>query len=175
VVALTLTKEQDWDITRIIHLFHERGTTPNAPEEIGYRVLRELAKLYRTEMAEFKKRFDFSMQKALASEPCLPHRFSTSKGCGFVFIPLRRKDLPHRHKALLNFTALNKYDQKLDKCVGLTIIAEGDGSWCDVQWCPMAFPWIEDAVLQAVLTERYPFRPVRTSKVERYGLQDLEG
>lgn len=40
-------KEQDWDISRIIHLFHERGTTPNAPEEIGYKVLRELTKLYR--------------------------------------------------------------------------------------------------------------------------------
>lgn len=165
-------KDKNWDISRIIHLFHERQTTPDSPREIGYKVLQELARLYRTEMGEFKTRFDFSMKKALADEPCLPHRFST-KRCGFVFIPLRRNDLPHRHNALVNFTALNKYDQKLDRCIGLTVIAEENGSWCDVQWCPVEFPWKEDPELQTALVERYPFRPVRTRKIERYGLQDL--
>src|SRR5260370_34867207 len=125
-------------------------------------------------MGEFKKRFDFSMKKALADEPCLPHRFSTSKGCGFVFIPLRRKDLAHRHNALINFTALNKYDQKLDRCVGLTVIAEDNGTWCDVQWCPMEFSWKEDRKLQPALSERYPFRPVKSLKIDRYGLLDLK-
>jgi hypothetical protein len=165
-------KNNDWDIARIIHLFHERQTTPNSLQETGYKVLRELAKLYRTEMAEFKKRFDFSMKKALSDELCLPHRFSTSKRCGFVFIPLRRKDLPLRGKLLMNFTVLNKYDQKLDKCIGLTVIAEDNGTWCDVQWCPMEFPWVENSKLQAALQEHYPFRPVTERKIERYGLMD---
>jgi len=165
-------KDKDWDISRIIHLFHERQTTPNSLRETGYKVLQELAKLYRTEMREFKKRFNFSMKKALVDEPCLPHRFSTG-GCGFVFIPLRRKDMPHRGNVLMNFTALTKYDQKLDKCIGLTVIAEGDGSWCDVQWCPMEFPWEENPKLQAALNEHYPFRPVSETKIERYGLLDL--
>ena len=31
------------------------------------------------------------------------------------------------------FTGLNKYDQKLDKCIGLSFNAEGKGTWCDVQ------------------------------------------
>jgi hypothetical protein len=166
-------KDKDWNIARIIHLFHERRTTPDGSQGIHYKVLRELAKLYRTEMAEFKKRFDFSMKKALANEPCLPHRFSTSKGCGFVFIPLRREDLPFRRNALLNLTTLNKYDQKLNKCVGLTVIAEGAGTWCDVQWCPMEFPWEENIKLDAALRECYPFRPVKRRMTERYGLLDV--
>ena len=71
---------------------------------------------------------------------------------------------------MVNFTALNKYDQRLDKCIGLTFIAEGKGSWCDVQWCPLEFPWKENAELQAALDKSYPFRPVKTKIVERYGL-----
>jgi hypothetical protein len=165
-------KNNDWDIARIIHLFHQRQTTPDSLRETSYKVLQELAKLYRTEMAEFKKRFDFSMQKALADELCRPHRFSTSKGCGFVFIPLRRKDLPHRNSLLIKFTALNKYDQKLGKCIGLTFIAEDNGTSCDVQWSPMEFPWEQNFKLHTTLQDHYPFRPVREYKVERYGLLD---
>ena len=99
-------------------------------------------------MAEFKKRFAFSMEKALADEASLPNRFTTSKGCGFVFIPLQRERLVDRENLLMSFTALNKYDQKLNKCVGLTFIAEGKGDWCDVQWCPLVFTWKKDDVLQ---------------------------
>jgi hypothetical protein len=73
---------------------------------------------------------------------------------------------------LINFTALNKYDQKLDKCIGLTVIAEDNGTWCDVQWSPMEFPWEENVKLQAALQEHYPFRPVTERKIERYGLLD---
>jgi hypothetical protein len=164
-------KGKDWDISRIIHLFPERKTTKNPPET-DYTVIKELAKLYRTEMAEFKKRFQFSMQKAVADEFCLPHRFTTSKRCGYVFVPLQRADAHNKRKALVAFTELNKYDQKLDKCVGLSFEAEGEGSWCDVQWCPIEFPWKEDAVLQSLLEKNYPFRPVRTRKTERYGLSD---
>jgi hypothetical protein len=165
-------KNKDWDIARIIHLFFDRQNTPEGSRETGYRVLKQLGKLYRTEMGEFKKRFHFSMQKALADEPCLPHRFTSSRGCGFVFIPLNRKDLRHRRNYLLNFTVLNKYDQKLDRCIGLTFIAEGEGGWCDVQWCTLEFPWKEDSDVKTVLAACYPFRPVKRRVVERYGLSD---
>jgi hypothetical protein len=167
-------KTNDWDISRIIHLFPERRTTPNSSEESGYKVLRELAKLYRTEMAQFRERFDFSMKKALADELSLPNRFSTSKGCGFVFIPLVRKNLSVRGKLLANFTALNKYDQKLEKCIGLSFIAEGSGDWCDVQWFPLESPWEENPTLQAILQKNYPFRPTRERITERYGLDTSE-
>ena len=165
--------KKDWDISKIIHLFADRQNTPQSPQEVRYKVIKELAKLYRTEMAEFKKRFGFSMKEALADTFCGPHRFTTGKGCGFVFIPLKREHLPNRQNVLFNFTALNKYDQRLDKCIGLTIIGEGTGDWCDVQWCPLEFPWKENPALQAALDKSNPFRPVKASIVERYGLSDL--
>lgn len=164
-------QDKDWDIAHMIRVFKKRVNTPGTLPETEYKVLKALAKLYRTEMAEFKKRFRLSMQKALADEPFLPHRFTNSKGHGFVFIPLTREKMPHRRNLLANFTALNKYDQKLDKCLGLSFIAEGEGSWCDVQWHPLEFPWEENATLQAVLD---PFRPVKAARVERYGLRETE-
>jgi len=167
-------KDRDWDISNMIHVFAERRTTPHSSPTVHYKVVKELAKLFRTEMAEFKKRFQFSMKKALADEYCVPHRFTTSKECGFVFIPLQREDLPYRQNASLNFTALNKYDQRLDKCVGLTFTAEGKGSWCDVQWCHLESPWKENGELQAALNENYPFRPVKTKIVERYDLSGFQ-
>jgi hypothetical protein len=112
------------------------------------------------------------MEKALADTSCPPHRFSNSNNYGFVFLPLTRKQLPHRKNLLLNFTALNKYDQKLDKCIGLSFIAEGEGSWCDVQWCPMEFPWHDNPKIQAALDAHYPFRPVKEKRVGRYGIED---
>jgi hypothetical protein len=170
-------QSDDWDISKLIHLFPERQTTPNARKETGYIVLRALAKLYRTDMAQFKQRFRLSMEKAIADESCLPYRFVASNGCGFVFIPLRQEDLSRRERLLEALTELAKYDQKLEKCIGLTFIAEGKGSWCDVQWCPIFSPWKEDATLQNGLDTIKPFSPVKEHRVERYGLcpaQDSE-
>jgi hypothetical protein len=167
-------KGQSWDIARIIHLFQDRVYTTHSSTDGNYKVLRELASLYRTDMAEFKKRFAFSMQKAFADEGCLPHRFSTSRNRGFLFIPLKREDLSHRRNLHVNFTVLNKYDQKLDCCVGLTFIAEELGGWCDVQWFTLESPWEEDALLQEQLDAHYPFRPVKTVVKERYGLLEAK-
>jgi hypothetical protein len=168
-------RQRDWDIAPLINLFLDRKTTNN-PMAADYRVIKELAKLYRTDMAEFRKRWQFSMGKALADEFCQPHRFTASTGCGFVFVPLRREDLPNRRNALLNFTLLNKYDQRLDKCVGLSFIAEGKGSWCDVQWHLREFPWKQDAEVQLLLDKNYPLRPTKERRVERYGLLNaMEG
>jgi len=160
---------KDWDISPIIRLFMDRKNT-RGPKEADYRILKELARLNRAQMAEFRKRWQFSMKKALADEFSVPNRFTASNGCGFVFIPLRRQDLPNRHNALINFTRLNKYDQKLDRCIGLSFIAEGRGDWCDVQWCRMERAWTECPDLDTLLKQNYPFGPMRESRIERYGL-----
>lgn len=164
---------EDWDIARLIHLFPERRTTPIKRRKQGYTVLRELAKLCRTDMAEFKKRFTFNMGKAVADEAFPPNRFTASTGCGFVFIPLQRKYLSRRKGFLVNLAELNKYDLQLDKCIGLTIISEGKDSWCDVQWLPVFFPWKRNAALQKLLDTLKPFRPVKSRRVERYGILNL--
>jgi hypothetical protein len=166
-------KGKSWDISRIIHLFPERRTTPIESEKVGYKVLKELAKLNRRQMAEFKKRFQLSMEKAKADAFCPPKRFGSEGGCGFVFVPLQREDIPYWRNALLNFAGLNKYEQKLDRCIGVAFMAVGDGKSYDAQWCFLDFPWKEDPKLQAALDRSYPFGPVKVKRVERYGLSEM--
>jgi hypothetical protein len=161
---------QKWDISRIIHLFAERRNTPQKSPTDYYGILKELAKLNRTDMDAFKTRFFYSMKMADADNIVLPNRFVASTGCGFVFIPLQRARMGDRHHALEAFTQLNKYDLQLQRCVGLTFVSEGDETWCDVQWCRLDYPWKENAKFAAALKENYPFRPVKTAVVERYGL-----
>jgi hypothetical protein len=168
-------QSENWDIARLIHLFPERRTTPIKKRKQCYDVLRELAKLYRTDMAEFKKRFAFNMDKALKDEAYLPNRFTASTSCGFVFIPRQRRHRPRRKGFLVTLAELNKYDLRLDKCIGLTFIAEEgeEKTWCDVQWLPVFFPWKQNLALQKRLDAMKPFRPVKSRRVERYGLIDL--
>lgn len=171
LVDKLLMQDKDWDIAPIIKRYFERRNTPESPQELAYTVLRALATMYRTEMATFKQRFRLSMGKALSDEAFIAHRFSTSRGYGFVFIPLQRKELPSRLKALRLLTALNKYDQHLDHCIGMAFIADGE-KWCDVRWYPLDAPWQEDPALQAILDDHYPFRPVTEKSVDRYNLSE---
>ena len=165
---------QKWDISRIIHLFAERRNTPQESPTNYYRILKELAKLNRTDMDAFKNRFFHSMKMANADNVVLPNRFVASTGCGFVFIPLQRAQMGDRYHALMAFTQLNKYDLQLQRCVGLTFVSEGNETWCDVQWCRLDYAWEENAKFAAVLKKNYPFRPMKTAVVERYGLLSPE-
>ncbi|MGI0086042.1 MAG: hypothetical protein ACREBQ_13265, partial [Nitrososphaerales archaeon] len=79
---------QEWDISRIIHLFAERRNTPQESPTDYYEILKESAKLNRTDMGMFKQRFALSMKMANADELVAPYRFVASTGCGFLFIPL---------------------------------------------------------------------------------------
>ncbi len=163
-----------WDISRIIHLFAERRNTPQKYPTDYYGILKELAKLNRTDMDAFKTRFFHSMKMANADDIVLPNRFVASTGCGFVFIPLQRARMEDRHHALEAFTQLNKYDLQLQRCIGLTFVSEGNETWCDVQWYRLDYPWEVNAKFAEALKENYPFRPVKTTVVERYRLLSPE-
>ncbi len=121
-------------------------------------------------MAQFKERFKRSMDMANADRVVLPYRFVASTGCGFLFLPLQRSRMAHRIDDLMAFTHLSKYDLKLERCVGLTFVSEGNSTWCDVQWCRIEHPWKEKPEYEEILKTNYPFRPMKQAVVERYGL-----
>jgi hypothetical protein len=166
-------RAEEWDISRIITLFAERRTTSVKSPTDYYRILTELAKMNRTDMRLFKERFKLSMEKATSDEFVAPYRFTASTECGFLFIPLKRSQMGERLKILTALTELNKYDLKLSRCVGLTFVSEGKETWCDVQWCRLEFPWLEDSKITALLKNSYPFRLLTEKRIERYGISDL--
>jgi len=165
--------KNEWDISRIIKLFPDRRTTQDKSPTDYYRIIKDLAKLFRTDMKMFKQRFALSMEKALKHESVRPYRFVASTGCGFIFIPLTKEESSDKHKTLKGLTYLHKYDRHLERCIGLTFIAEEGTGWCDVQWCRLESPWSEDERTRLFIKENQPLRELKTAVVERYGLENV--
>ena len=111
------------------------------------------------------------MEVAEADKNVLPYRFDATTEYGFLFIPLPRSEESHKIEILKTLTALNKYDRRLSRCLGLSFLFDGGTPPCDVRWCRLEYPWVEDARLAALLKEHSYFRPIKESVVERYGLK----
>lgn len=163
-VDQVLHEVESWDMSGILHNFFERIY------ESGnyYAILRELAKLHRNELKLIKERFKLSMDKAIANEFAAPYRVVIPRtGCGFVFIPTEQDLKNVRHRGLENFTLLHKYEQKIDKCIGVCFVGDG-GEWCLVDWCYIEEPWSFDEQIEQSLQRSYPFREVKQHLVPRY-------
>jgi hypothetical protein len=164
-------RDEEWDISGIISMFPDRVTTDNKPTDY-YPIVRELALLKRSELREFKKRFQLSIEKAHANEIVLPYRLAIPRTkCGFVFIPVIKEMLSRRRDGLQNFTLANKYDLRLSKCIGVSIADDKD-SWFTAEWCYIEFPWERDAEMEKMLKDNYPFRDVKQSEFPRYTYKD---
>jgi hypothetical protein len=166
-------RAEEWDMSGIISIFLERITTDNPPTDYYY-IIREIAKLKRNELREFKTRYKFSMDKARANEFTLPYRIASPRtGCGFVFVPLTHDFMERRLQYLQNLTYAHKYDQKLPKCIGVSFAPEEDG-WYSVEWCYIEFPWQDDPELENMLQQSNPFREVRVAELSQYTFGSLE-
>ena len=162
---------QEWDMSGIIRVFSERITTNNPPTDY-YCIVKELAKLQRHELREFKIRFNLSIERAKANELEYPNRIAVlSTKCGFVFVPLTCDFMKYRREALQNFTLLHKYDKKLPKCIGISFAVEDDGYY-DIEWCYMEFPWKHDPNLEYILQQKNPFYEVRPKILPLYNFDN---
>ncbi len=160
----------EWDMSGIIAKFPDRVTTDNGPTEY-YPIVRELSLLKRHELREFKHRFQLALEKARADEFALPYRMVVPRtGCGFIVIPVTKDLLPRRNIGLTNLTLGHKYDQRLSKCIGVTI-ADDVKPWFKVEWCYVEFPWEEDPQMHDWLHSSKPFRDVRSVESPRYSFE----
>jgi hypothetical protein len=166
-------RAEEWDMSGIISVFLERITTDNPPNDYYY-IIREIAKLKRHELREFKTRYKLSMEKARTNEFALPYRIAVPHtGCGFVFVPLIHDFMERRLQFLEYLTYAHKYDQKLLKCIGVSFAPEEDG-WYSVEWCYLEFPWQDDPELEDRLQQNNPFREVRVAELSQYTFGRLE-
>ena len=163
-------RADEWDMSGIIKQFAERVTT-DGPATEYLAILKELAKLKRNELREFKARFRLSMEKCRSGEFALPYRMASPRtDCGFVFIPLTQDVVEVRRRGLMNLTLACKYDLRVPKCVGASFCPE-DGGWYSVEWCYIEHPWRYDEELERALKANNPFREVRTAELPRYGFR----
>ncbi|MBU1098514.1 MAG: hypothetical protein KKB34_18700 [Bacteroidetes bacterium] len=116
-----IKNESEFDVSIIINLFQERIVKIGSDNDY-YFIIKEIAKLDRAELKEFKLRFKLSLEKAKSQTFTLPYRISSIRtNCGFVFIPLEHKNSAVWQNALFNFTYAHKYEQKNSKCIGMIV------------------------------------------------------
>jgi len=163
---------EEWDFTNIGRIFADRMTVTSNPHDY-YKIITELAKLKRADLKLFKERFELVKTKAMKNEFTRPHRMTIPNRVGFVFIPITQDMIDTRTRGLSNFTLAHKYDQKLSKCIGLSISPEND-EFFYVEWCYIESPWVFDETMEKMLKENFPFRPVREHYAPTYVFDKTE-
>lgn len=132
-------------------------------EKTGYYyILVELAKLRRLELMAAKKRIRKCLEAVESGSFELPYRFiSTSSRCGFLFVPIQSVKISEEVNLLINLTVLSKYEQKLQRHVGISF-AKRPSNIVYIRWVLVDNPWIYDSRIDKLLKKKCPFRPLRT-------------
>lgn len=163
---------ENFDISFIINQFQEK-IIKNPENRDYYQIIKEIAKLHRAELREFKKRWILSLEKSKNQEFTIPYRIvSPNTKCGFVFIPILNENKDKSQNALLNYTEAHKYDQKLDKCVGMIVYHNSDQKFWDINWSLVSTPWEYDAEFEEILKNNFPFRKVNPTIVHKYFMKN---
>ena len=168
--------EETWDISPYLRTLRDHTSDPKYNDDY-YSILTEFVRLPRSMWRLFKERLVLCIENAAHDKFSLPYRFADpARDVGFMlFAPdssfTKREDWPdHRIQGLINFTALNKFDQKLKKCIGVQVAK--DGQDFDIQWCMIVGEWVDDPDIRKKLDASSPFRPVRTQNQFSYFLVD---
>ncbi|UCS94355.1 hypothetical protein KZP23_04815 [Echinicola marina] len=164
--------KDEFDISFIIDNFKEKIRIE--PDSLDYyAIIRELAKLTRTDLREFKKRYLLAIEKSKTQEFTLPYRItSLNSQCGFVFIPLEYERSEYWQNVIINFTEANKYDQKINKCIGMIVYQHPTEKYFDVNWYYSESEWEHNEEFEKLLRANYPFRTVKIEKTYRYYIDE---
>ncbi|MBU4268490.1 MAG: hypothetical protein KJ808_06540 [Acidobacteria bacterium] len=153
----------------IIKIFRDNTETYEKKDDYFY-ILKEIAKLKRNEFKEFQKRFFISIEKCNEQNIVVPYRISFPRiNCGFVFIPLAKKNSNNWKIALHNYTMVHKYDQKLSKCIGIIFFKSSNSRLSyEVFWEYVEIDWTYNEEMEKVIKEKFPFREIHEHELERY-------
>lgn len=137
----------DYDMSNMLNAFPKKIHPGNKKESTDYYlIIREIAKLKRYELKNFKERFTKIIKNASESEFYLPDRFTNLRtGCGFVFVSLT-SDIDKQTDLLNNFVKIYAYKRKLNKCLGVSVSKTGD--YFDVCWSFSNTEWSYDEELE---------------------------
>jgi len=163
----------DFDVSGILNNFLEKIHIEEQRKSTNYyAIIKEIAKLKRYELVEFKIRFSQIIEDVKSQKFSLPYRFTiTRTGCGFVFIPLQFDKISYWENALLNFTELYKYKRKLSKCLGVLTFKTGE--YFDIFWAYVEGDWKQNEEMDKAISESDKFYGESEHKqVDRYKLKE---
>lgn len=166
--------EQDndeYNLTNFIDSFVDKIRIPDQKESIEYySIIKEIAKLKRYELKEFKIRFVKIIEEAKSNMLSMPYKFLVPRTeCGFVFISLVEDKSEYWENALINITETFKYKHKLKKCLG--VIVHKYGEYFDVNWAFLEYEWeVNENLDRMVQRESELYGNGEIQKMKRYNL-----
>ncbi len=166
-LSALVTQKQKWDMSGIMRAFGDRITSTGGSPKDYYLVIQELAELTRAELQQFKERFTLSVENARTGKTVQPYRMAIPRtGCGFVFVAFTGEQVNFAQEGLLKLTLAHKYDQKLQKCVGMAVWRDGEDYL--ILWSFTDFAWKSDPEMERFAAESGVLSKVRTAEVARY-------
>lgn len=157
-----------FNISPIIENF-KRVILQSTGETHYYYIIKELAKLNRSDLRGFRQRFDLALKRAKDQEFDIPYRMtSLNTQCGFVFIPIEYTRKEKWKNGLQNVTLFHKYEQKLDKAVGMICYFNPAEKYHDIFWTYINYKWEYEEELEQIIKNDFPLRPVKKEKTYRY-------
>lgn len=139
-------------------------------------ILRNIIKLTRHELKEFKLRFDKSLEISKAEIYAKPFRFTIPRiDCTFLFVPIDllnerfRKDCVN---VLNNFSDYNMYDQAMPKSVSVAIFRNPESlEYIEVIWNYKEQEWKQNKEMDKHLEDYYPFRETKINVTGGYKMK----
>jgi len=173
-----LNSPEEFSVSRMLHEYLERLRLCDGNQESlqYHKILSVLAKLKRNVMKQFKRRLLWAMDKAKASEACLPSRMMLPyMDCSFLFLPLEQVEEESRIRFLERYALLCKQDLKSRLCLGIGVSknyrAPNDSSSFLVHGIHLEGEWEPHAEHDAYLSENPDcFREMRGTELGLYEL-----
>lgn len=158
----------EFDISSIIQDFNKKVLLSSGKNDYYY-IIKELAKLHRSDLKHFKEKLTLAINKSRQQEFDIPYRMTSSESkCGFVFIPLEFEKKENAINALSNFTNIHMYDQRLDKGIGMISYFNPFEKYFDIYWMYIDQKWIEDKDYEEIIYKNFPLRKVKAEMDYRY-------
>jgi len=125
-------------------------------------IIKNIVKLTRHELKEFKLRFNKSLEISKQEIYFKPFRFSVPRiECTFLFVPIDLKNKKFRENCISvldNFAAYNMYDQGFPKGISVAIYRNPKSiEYIEVIWNYKEKEWQRDKEMEKHLEKYYPF------------------
>ena len=162
---------ENFDISSIIENISKTKLYSTGTNHYYY-IIKEIAKLNRADLRAFRLRFDFTLKMAKDQKIDNAYRMTSLKSnCGFIFIPIEFDKKMRCEIVLQNFSIFHKYEQKLDKVVGMVCYYNPQEKYHDILWVYINSPWEFDEELDKITSDDSLLRPVKRERTFKYKIK----
>ncbi|HCU11298.1 MAG TPA: hypothetical protein DGB72_04135 [Gemmatimonadetes bacterium] len=171
VLAALREDQAAWDMSFFIEQFGDKITyrEGDSSPTSHYRILSEFAKLSRSELREFKKRFLLALDAVRDDRFELPYRLACPRtDCGFLILPVTKELANNARNALRNFSLASKHLFNVKKHISLSVVAQSP--FLDIEWMFAEGVNEPNPELEALVERNNPFRNASEQLLPRYFL-----